>query len=110
MNFNSEEKDVYLIRATLKDGSLQYKIGVSKHPNKRLLENKTSNPNNLELLKTYHSTIPYLVETSLKNFYQMYNIGGEWFDLSDEDVDNFETTCKRIEDNLKIIQSGTLFS
>lgn len=110
MNFNSEEKDVYLIRATFKDGSFQYKIGVSKHPTKRLLEIQTANPNNLELLKTFHSTIPYLVETSLQNFFRLNNIEGEWFELSDNDVDNFETTCKRIEDNLKIIQSGTLFS
>lgn len=110
MNFKTEEKDVYLIRATLTDGSFQYKIGVSKHPNKRLKENKTSNPNKLELLKTFHSKYPYLVETSLKNYYKISNIEGEWFDLSESQVSEFEKTCQSIESNLEIVKTSTLYS
>jgi len=110
MNFNTEEKDVYLIRAILTDGSLQYKIGVSKHPKKRLLENKTSNPNQLQLIATYHSTLPYLVETALKNHYKLQQIEGEWFNLESYDIENFETLCKKFEDNLKIVQTSSLFN
>lgn len=95
------------MRAILKDGSTQYKIGVSKHPKKRLLQNKTANPNDLELLYTYHSEFPYLVETSLKNNFKSKKIDGEWFDLSEEDVINFLVTCHKINENYKTIRSNS---
>jgi predicted GIY-YIG superfamily endonuclease len=43
MNFNAQLRDVYLIKAEMADGSFQYKIGISKHPEKRLKENNKKN-------------------------------------------------------------------
>ena len=110
MNFNTGHKDVYLIRATLHDGSYQYKVGVSKHVDKRLKQNKTSNPNGLELIKTFYSKYPYLVETALKNNFKLKQIEGEWFLLDELDVDVFVEKCQFYENNFEIIKSSTLYS
>lgn len=111
MNFKTGSKDIYLIRATLNDGTFQYKIGVSKHVNKRLMQNKTSNPNDLQVLCTFHSEHPYLVETSLKNHFKLKQISGEWFDLTQLDVDEFVKLCEKIDQNFKTIRdNSTLYS
>ena len=111
MNFNTNPGKVYLIVALLKDGTTQYKIGVSKHPKKRLLEIKTANPNDLSIVETFSSKYPYLVETSLKNRFSYKNIDGEWFDLDADDVSSFIETCKIMESNFQVIhQDSTLFN
>lgn len=110
MNFNAQLRDVYLIKAEMADGSFQYKIGISKHPEKRLKENKTSNPNKLQIVHTFKSQHSNIMETALKNRFKYCRIEGEWFNLSQEDVDNFIVTCENMEKNFAVIKTGTLYN
>ncbi len=93
-------KYVYLI---LSLENSYYKIGVSKHPNKRLKENQTGNPSPTKLLEVYQSELAYKIETALKNKYAHLKKEGEWFDLSITEEKNFIDDCKYIESNLKFL-------
>lgn len=111
MNFKTDPRYVYLIRSEITTGVFQYKIGVSKNPDKRLLEIQTANPSDLKLVQKFMSDFPFILETALQNFFRLQNINGEWFELSDVDVSNFLNTCIKIESGLKIIRdSSTLYS
>jgi hypothetical protein len=110
MNFNAQLRDVYLIKAEMADGSFQYKIGISKHVEKRLLENKTSNPNNLQIVHVFKSLHSNIMETALKNRFRYCRIEGEWFNLSQQDVADFLITCDKMEKNFTVLKTSTLFN
>lgn len=88
---------VYLIN---QENSNLYKIGISKHVGKRLNENQTGNGNKLRIITSVQSKIAYKVESAIHNFWYLKRKQGEWFELSIEDVNNFEKLCAEIEDNL----------
>lgn len=109
MKFKGDYKYVYLIKSTYLE-NLQYKIGVSSKPNNRIKQLKTSNPNQLEIVKTFYSKYPYLVETALKNNFKTHQIAGEWFDLNILQIERFEEMCQLYEKNFKIIHNtSTLY-
>lgn len=91
-----DPRKVYLIEAYNK-GLIQYKIGVSIHPEKRLKEHKTSNPSELTLLHSFHSDWPFKIEAALKRRYQHLSIDGEWYDLEPEHVESFYVDCEKKE-------------
>lgn len=93
--------NVYLIHQT---NSKLYKIGVSKHVRKRLKENQTGNGNELEIIATVPSEIPYKVESLIHRRWQTKRRVGEWFELTEEDVNEFETFCREIENCLNYLQ------
>ena len=96
------KKYVYLISDL---NSYTYKIGISNNPEKRLKALQTGNDKSLKILskvlcKNYNN-----VETALHNKYNFLRISGEWFELSDKDVLNFEQECKKIDENFNVIKS-----
>jgi predicted GIY-YIG superfamily endonuclease len=98
---------VYLIQS-LEDS--YYKIGVSKHPQKRISEHQTSNPSPLKLIDTYSSEHAYQIESILKRRYAYLKKEGEWFDLSIDIEVNFKKTCEKIEENLTFLKkNGNVF-
>ena len=100
-------KHVYLIQS-LEDG--YYKIGVSKHPKKRVKQLQTGNSSELKLVESFESEYPHLVERALQRRYDHLKKEGEWFDIAISEEVSFLTDCKRIEesiDNLK--KSGNVF-
>jgi predicted GIY-YIG superfamily endonuclease len=104
-----EPRKVYLIES-YHNNLIQYKIGVSKNPKKRLKQHKTSNPNDLTLLYEFESNWPFKVESTLKRMYQKQSIDGEWYNLNDNHVNNFLEKCNMIENNFKTIyNNSTLF-
>jgi hypothetical protein len=100
-------KHVYLIQS-LEEG--YYKIGVSKHPNKRIRELNTGNSSQLKLVETYKSEHANQIERILQRKYLLFKKNGEWFDLSIELEVTFKSECCRIEENLLfLINNGNVF-
>jgi predicted GIY-YIG superfamily endonuclease len=100
------EKYVYLISDT---NSYSYKIGVSNNPEKRIKSLQTGNDNKLKIIHKVQCQYYNDVETALHNSYQFFKINGEWFELTDDDVNNFPEFCKKIDENFKIIKSFKLY-
>ena len=94
-------KQVYLIQS-LEDG--YYKIGVSKHPSRRLLELQTGNPSELKLIDVFESEYPNLVEKGLHRHFKHLNAVGEWYNLSIEEELCFINECERFEKNIKTLK------
>lgn len=100
-------KHVYLIQS-LEDSS--YKIGVSKHPKKRLKQLQTGNSAELKLIESYQSEYAYRIEKSLQNRYSYLKKEGEWFEMSIINEVTFLEECKNIEKNFILLkESGNQF-
>ena len=100
-------KYIYLIQS-LENG--YYKVGVSKHPQKRILELQTGNSSKLKLIETYQSEFSHQIEKTLQRRYGYLNKEGEWFDLSLQEEVTFVKNCQEIEQNLKLLKkSGNVF-
>lgn len=89
--------NVYLIKAEI-DDIVQYKIGLSKHPQKRILELKTANPNIIDVVVQYETKnreYASFIEKSLHNHYKFNSIDGEWF--KEIDYVQFVQLCEKFE-------------
>lgn len=96
---------IYLIEANIKD-TVQYKIGISKHPDKRILELKTANPNIVGIINRYKVKNRFYankIETLLHKTYIINKISGEWF-YSDSIPKEFLTKCQLFEKNIEIYE------
>jgi hypothetical protein len=91
--------NIYLIHASV-DGLTQWKVGLSKHPEKRINELKTANPNITHIHALYEISdrkIAYKTEAMLKNFLKPFKINGEWVEqIALNDILFFEY-CERYE-------------
>lgn len=97
---------VYLLRSD----NGYYKIGVSKHPAKRVNQLQTGSSHRIVLIEMFQTANAFLLEKSLKNKYSPYHVSGEWFDLPFEEKIAFGGTCKYIDNNLKmLIVAGNIF-
>lgn len=100
-------KYIYLIQS-LEDS--YYKIGVSKHPKKRVKQLQTGNSSELKLVEIYESEHAHKVERALQRRYSYLKKEGEWFDLSIKEDVSFLTDCKQIEDSINILKNnGNVF-
>ena len=100
-------KHIYLIQS-LENG--YYKIGVSKHPKKRVKQLQTGNSSELKLIESYQSEYAHKIERSLQRRYSYLKKEGEWFDLSIKEDVGFLTDCKQIEENIIILKkNGNVF-
>jgi hypothetical protein len=95
-------KKVYLIKS---EGST-YKIGTSKNPEKRRKQLQTGNQEELELISTFESKFPTLLEKTLHNKYQHLKTNGEWFGLSLEEEVKFIENCKKLEANFQYLKES----
>jgi len=100
-------KHIYLIQS-LEDG--YYKIGVSKHPKKRVAQLQTGNSSELKLIESYQSEYAHKVERALQRRYSHMKKEGEWFDISISQEVSFLSDCKQIEENFVILKkNGNVF-
>ena len=100
-------KHIYLIQS-LEDS--RYKIGVSKHPTRRLLGLQTGNSSKLKLIESFQTEYAYKIERALQRKYSYLKKEGEWFDMSIEHEVSFLSECKQIEENIKFLKkSGNVF-
>jgi len=100
-------KSIYLIQS-LEDS--RYKIGVSKHPNKRVKQLQTGNSSELKLVESYQSEFAHQIERTLQRRYSYLKKEGEWFDMSISNEVSFLKECQQIEDNLIVLKkNGNVF-
>lgn len=91
--------NLYLIYAET-EGIGQWKIGLSKHPKKRINELKTANPNIVGISVLYEINerdVAYKTETLLKRFLKPFKISGEWVDIIALNQTLFIEYCKKYE-------------
>jgi len=100
-------KYVYLIQSL---ENSYYKIGISKHPTKRIEELQTGNASILRLIDTYQSEYANKIEKTLQRRYSHLRKEGEWFDLGISQEVNFKKECQLIEETLTLLKkSGNVF-
>jgi predicted GIY-YIG superfamily endonuclease len=100
-------KYVYLIQS-LEDG--HYKIGVSKHPKKRVKQLNTGNSSELKLIEIYQSEYANKIEKTLQRRYSYLKKEGEWFDMDISHETLFLTDCQKIEETFnKLKKNGNVF-
>jgi hypothetical protein len=100
-------KYIYLIKS-VEDS--YYKIGISKHPNKRLSQLQTGNSAHLKLIGTYQSEYANQIEGTLQRRYSHLHKEGEWFDMPIDIELSFLNECKKIEETLSSLKrSGNIF-
>jgi len=104
-------KYVYLFHV---EGTNVYKIGNSKHPEKRLKEVQTGCPFRVMEVARFESKYPTLVETSLhrkfgfnKEDEEGRELQGEFFALSFEDRKMFNEHCQIYEDMNLLMEDNT---
>ena len=101
--------NVYLISAEFGDKKL-YKIGYTKRDiNKRIKEFKTGNVSDFIIENSFQSKWGTKIESNLHRRFKTQKIRGEWFDLNDEDINNFKSYCQVIHDNLELIENNNTY-
>ena len=98
-------KWIYLIKQVDIQNDVSYKIGITKNdPKKRIKQLQTGNPSDLFLEKQFHSEHANLVESTLHRQFASNHIRGEWFYMTQEDVDSFVDECEKKERNFKMLK------
>lgn len=100
---------VYLLEEEDNEGF--YKIGStrSKDINKRLRQLQTGNPKRLLLKDFFHTNHVFKLESMLHNRYKTTNIINEWFELSEEDINNFQDICKKFQEIIDALEDNPFF-
>jgi len=99
---------IYLFESTSEHETL-YKIGFTKNRNtlkKRVKQLQTGNPNKIKMVDFFESNHGRKVETTLHQIHSTKRLEGEWFDLDKYDVDNFTSSCEKLETNFNILQKS----
>jgi len=85
---------IYLIMNT----NFEYKIGMTKKSvSDRVKQLQTGNSGELKIISYYEVKNYDKVEKSLHNFFSYKRIRGEWFNLNEEEILNFEKTVRGFE-------------
>jgi hypothetical protein len=95
----------------LDESQKYYKIGYTKrNVEKRIKELSTSSAYTFELVKTYPCSIKgSTLENLLHKQYFSKKIKGEWFELTIEDIINFEDTCDKICQNVIMLSESNIY-
>ncbi len=106
-------KYVYLFNV---EGTNVYKIGNSKHPEKRLLQLQTGNHSKIKFINSFKSIYATQIESFFHRMfhYKKYSdengeLCGEFFLLDKEDIDKFVENCRQFEDNMIFLESSNTY-
>ena len=98
---------VYLICEPLNE---TYKIGVTRNPQcKRIKSLQVGNSQKLHIVKMVKTLYPFRLETMLHNNYKDKKLEGEWFQLTINDVLQFEQVCKKYIDIMHNLKNNPYF-
>ena len=97
---------IYLLK---QENSNLYKIGVTKNTSKRIKQLQTGNAIPLELVETFQTSHDYKMETALHAQFSLKRMEGEWFKLSQEEVDSFFDICSRKEETMDFLKKNNHF-
>lgn len=88
-----------------------YKIGVTKSTiENRIKKLQTGNATEL-FITAYHKTqYPFRIEKMLHNHFRNNNVLNEWFELSVDDVVNFNNICDKMEERIKALMDNPFFT
>lgn len=101
--------NVYLLKCDFGD-HLLFKIGFSKRSvEKRVRELKTGNACEIKIVSIFSSIWAIKIESTLHRLYSSKRVSGEWFDLTEIDVDNFIFNCQLHHDNMELISSENTY-
>ena len=99
---------IYLIKENIDEELIipAYKIGYSKHILKRKKELDTANSNELIIIYEYKSKTKNAkqLETALHNYFKSKHKKQEWFNLDENDIKDFLNICKKIDNNLILLE------
>jgi hypothetical protein len=100
---------VYLIGE--ENNENKYKIGSTKCSdiNKRLKQLQTGNSNQLFIKEYYETTKPFKLETMLHNKFKYKNVIGEWFELDENDIENFKQECEKYQNIINTLKENPYF-
>ncbi len=93
-------REVYLLKS---DYTGYYKIGVSKDTAKRVKQLQTGSSENIAILHKFKTDIPFKLENALHNFFSIYKVNREWYNLPIECEFDFIDFCVKTERNLKLV-------
>ena len=101
--------NVYLISSET-NGKMVYKIGHTKRAvEKRLSEFRTGNSAVLEIVDVFNSKWGTKIEAHLHRHFRIKRVGGEWFDLEEQDLLEFSRLCQQVHDNFNIIEESNTY-
>jgi hypothetical protein len=97
---------IYLLEC-VSDWETTYKIGYTRNKDikKRIKNLQTGNKDKIKCIDSFESMHGRKVETAMHNFYSFKRQGGEWFNLDNTDVLNFQLLCQKLEDNFDILDN-----
>ena len=100
---------VYLICAEI-NGKKLYKIGYTRRDvETRVRELKTGNAADLFIVESFKSKWGTKIESQIHRRFRNKKVNGEWFDLTEDDIDGFIDICKHIDNNLEIVSQSTYY-
>jgi hypothetical protein len=103
------EKSVYLISAET-NGKKLYKIGYTKRKvEERIKEFKTGNTAVFSIIEVFNSKWGTKIEASLHRQFYTKKVGGEWFDLDVNDLNNYLNLCEQLHNNFEIIENQNTY-
>ena len=103
-----EKGFVYLLGDTEKPGI--YKIGVTRGSiARRIKKLQTGNSGEIYICKYFRTDHPFFIEKQLHKKYCYDKILNEWFELSDEEVFNFEKSCEFYENLIETMKDNPFF-
>jgi hypothetical protein len=83
---------VYLLHVT---DTSRYKIGLTTNLNRRIKQIGKQSPYPIELVHSFYTSNCSKSESNLHIKYDSFRIHGEWFELSDEQVEEFKAIANR---------------
>lgn len=100
---------IYLVCSEI-NGQKLHKIGYTRRTiEQRIKEFKTGNASDIYLVDSFQSEWGTKIESQLHRIYKSKKIGGEWFDLSEDDIIDFSNHCRKIHDNLTLISKENTY-
>lgn len=87
-----------------------YKIGVTRGSiERRIKKLQTGNSGEIILCRYYKTEIPFFIEKWLHIKFLKEKVRNEWFELTDEQVLDFENKCIEIENMYRIMEDNPFF-
>jgi len=102
--------NVYLLECINKDG-ITYKIGFTKGDiQNRVKALQVGNGYEIKELSSFSTKYDQKLESTLHKYFKHCRLKGEWFNLEQNDIDNFTEICKRIENNFNSLKDNPFFN
>lgn len=101
--------NIYLISSET-NGQKLYKIGITKRAIEvRMKELKTGNAAELAIVDSFQSKWATKIEASLHRQFMPKKISGEWFQLEEQDLEDFKEKCRLLHDNFDLMESSNTY-